>query len=69
MENRNKIVSIITALLMALCISMVSGCSVYDKLAHQWKFDCEEVAEAIVDKDAEDLSMNLCLLTCWKKMI
>ena len=42
-------------MLMALCIAMVSGCSIYDKITNRWKFDRGEVAGAIAEKDAGDL--------------
>ena len=42
-------------MLMALCIAMLSGCSIYDKVTNRWKFDRGEVAGAIAEKDAGDL--------------
>ena len=42
-------------MLMALCIAMVSGCSIYDKVTNRWTFDRGEVAGAIAEKDAGDL--------------
>jgi hypothetical protein len=46
---------IIAVMLMILCIAMVSGCSIYDKVTNRWKFDRGEVAGAIAEKDAVDL--------------
>ena len=42
-------------MLMILCINIVSGCSIYDKVTNRWKFDRGEVAGAIAEKDAGDL--------------
>ena len=42
-------------MLMALCIAMLSGCSIYDKITNRWDFDRREVAGAIAEKDAGDL--------------
>ena len=41
--------------LIGLTVVMAGGCSLLDKSENRWKFDREEVAGAIVDKDAEDL--------------
>ena len=41
--------------LIGLTVVMAGGCSLLDKAENRWKFDREEVAGAIVDKDAEDL--------------
>ena len=42
-------------MLMVLCIAMLSGCSIYDKITNRWDFDRREVAGAIAEKDAGDL--------------
>lgn len=42
-------------MLMILSIVMMGGCSLLNKNSNRWKFDREEVAEAIVEKDAGDL--------------
>ncbi len=44
-----------SVMLMILSIVMMGGCSLLDKNSNRWKFDREEVAEAIVEKDAGDL--------------
>lgn len=44
-----------SVMLMVLSIVMMGGCSLLDKNSNRWKFDREEVAEAIVEKDAGDL--------------
>lgn len=41
--------------LIGLTVVMAGGCSLLDKAENRWKFDREEVAGAIVDKDAGDL--------------
>lgn len=40
---------------IVLATVMAGGCSVFDKGSNRWDFDREEVAEAIVEKDAGDL--------------
>ena len=42
-------------MLMVLSIAMLGGCSILDKNSNRWNFDREEVAKAIVKKDAGDL--------------
>ena len=42
-------------MLMVLSIAMLGGCSILDKNSNRWDFDREEVAKAIVKKDAGDL--------------
>ena len=44
-----------TVMLMVLSAAMAGGCSLLDKAENRWNFDREEVAGAIVDKDAADL--------------
>ena len=44
-----------SVMLMVLSIVMACGCSILDKAGNRWDFDREEVAKAIVKKDAEDL--------------
>ena len=41
--------------LIGLTVVMAGGCSILDKIENRWKFDREEVAGAIVDKDADEL--------------
>ena len=55
MKKKKAGLSISVVMLMALCIAMVSGCSIYDKVTNRWKFDRGEVAGAIAEKDAGDL--------------
>ncbi len=55
MKSKRAGFLIIAVMLMILCIAMVSGCSIYDKVTNRWKFDRGEVAGAIVEKDAGDL--------------
>lgn len=55
MKSKRAGFLIIAVMLMILCIAMVSGCSIYDKVTNRWKFDRGEVAGAIAEKDAGDL--------------
>ena len=41
--------------LIGLTVVMAGGCSLLDKAENRWKFDREEVAGLIVDKDADEL--------------
>jgi hypothetical protein len=52
MKKKKAGLLISAVMLMALCIAMVSGCSIYDKVTNRWKFDRGEVAGAIAEKDA-----------------
>ena len=55
MRNNIAGIKICTTMLMALTVVMAGGCSILDKAENRWKFDRDEVAGAIVDKDAGDL--------------
>ncbi|MBO7450325.1 MAG: DUF5104 domain-containing protein [Clostridiales bacterium] len=55
MKKKSVVFLIGSTILMVLSIVMVGGCSLLDKYSNRWDFDREEVAEAIVDKDAGDL--------------
>ena len=55
MKKKKAGLLISAVMLMILCIAMVSGCSIYDKVTNRWKFDRGEVAGAIAEKDAGDL--------------
>ena len=44
-----------TIMLIASSVVMAGGCSILDRVENRWNFDREEVAGAIVDKDAGDL--------------
>ena len=55
MRNNIAGIKICTTMLMALAVVMAGGCSILDKFENRWKFDREEVAGLIVDKDADGL--------------
>ena len=55
MRKKSTGLLISSVMLMILSIVMLGGCSLLDKNSNRWKFDREEVAEAIVEKDAGDL--------------
>ena len=55
MRKKSTGLLISSVMLMILSIVMMGGCSLLDKNSNRWKFDREEVAEAIVEKDAGDL--------------
>lgn len=55
MRKKSTGLLISSVMLMVLSIVMMGGCSLLDKNSNRWKFDREEVAEAIVEKDAGDL--------------
>jgi len=55
MRRKSTGLLISSVMLMILSIVMMGGCSLLDKNSNRWKFDREEVAEAIVEKDAGDL--------------
>ena len=55
MRKKSTGLLISSVMLMILSIVMMGGCSLLDKNSNRWKFDREEVAEAIVEKDVGDL--------------
>lgn len=55
MRKNRAGIKICTVMLIALAVVMAGGCSILDKLENRWKFDSEEVAGLIVDKDADGL--------------
>ena len=55
MRKKRAGLLISSVILMVLSIVMAGGCSILDKAENRWKFDRDEVAGAIVDKDAGDL--------------
>ena len=55
MRKKSTGLLISSVMLMILSIVMMGGCSLLDKNSNRWKLDREEVAEAIVEKDAGDL--------------
>ena len=55
MRKKSTGLLISSVMLMILSIVMMGGCSLLDKNSNRWKFDREEVSEAIVEKDAGDL--------------
>ena len=55
MRKKRTGLLISSVMLMVLTIVMACGCSILDKAGNRWDFDREEVAKAIVKKDAGDL--------------
>ena len=55
MRKNRAGIKICTTMFMALAVVMAGGCSILDKFENRWKFDREEVAGLIVDKDADGL--------------
>lgn len=55
MKKKSVVFLISFVMFIGLSIVMAGGCSLLDKYSNRWDFDREEVAEAIVDKDAGDL--------------
>ena len=55
MRKKSVVFLISSVMLIGLSIVMAGGCSLLDKYSNRWDFDREEVAKAIVKKDAGDL--------------
>lgn len=54
-SSHRKTALYISTILLIPCVILSGGCSILDKISNRWKFDREEVARPIADRDAGDL--------------